>query len=170
MADLIFIAGAPGVGKSSIAHLLHAETKGPLFEFGWIPEFRIKGNAEIPYEEEEALSFENLVLVLKNYLKHGFKNIVVTDLEDRRILELDKIFVGKLYKIITLTIGDDEALKTRVTSTSRENDYRDFEKAIAINRAILARSFLQNEVRVDTTNRSIEEIFNEVKTLLQGTD
>ncbi|MBE0698672.1 MAG: hypothetical protein IH586_17275, partial [Anaerolineaceae bacterium] len=80
--DILFIHGAPGVGKSTIAEALHRRLNSPWFEFGWIPEFRQKGEVTLPYEEEEQLSFENLCLVVRNYLRHGFRNIILTDLRD----------------------------------------------------------------------------------------
>jgi hypothetical protein len=35
----IFVAGAPGAGKSTVA-AIQRRLGTPLFEFGWIPEFR----------------------------------------------------------------------------------------------------------------------------------
>lgn len=83
MKDFIFIVGAPGSGKSTIAKILQRKLESPLFEFGWIPEFRNTGKKEIGYSEEESLAFENLVLVVKNYAKHGFKNVIITDLNNQ---------------------------------------------------------------------------------------
>jgi adenylate kinase family enzyme len=37
MKDFIFIAGAPGSGKSTVAKALHDKLNSPIFEFGWIP-------------------------------------------------------------------------------------------------------------------------------------
>ena len=84
----IFIAGAPGSGKSSVAAAVQRKLGTPLFEFGWIPEFRNTGTRTISYEEDESLAFENLTLVLRNYARHGFRNIIVTDLENKRIEHL----------------------------------------------------------------------------------
>lgn len=166
MPDFIFIAGAPGVGKSTLTKELHNQFKSPFFEFGWIPEFRTRGEAEISYSDEEQLSFENLCLVLKNYAKHGFNNILVTDLEDKRILEIEKVFEELNYKIITLTIANEEELQSRILDKKRQNNFRDFDAAVMINKKILERPLLINEVRVDTTGKSAEEVLSEVKTIL----
>lgn len=156
--DIIFIAGAPGAGKSSVATLLQEKLDCPCFEFGWIPEFRNKGVETISYEEDEAIAFENLSLVTKNYVKHGFKNIIITDLEDKRIKELHTIFNQENYVLFTLTLSDDEILKSRVLDKTRSSGYRDFKSAIKINNEIINRQLLPNEIRIDTTNQSLENI------------
>jgi hypothetical protein len=65
--DFIFIHGAPGTGKSSVAKGLHDRLICPWFEFGCIPEFRQKKDLTLSCDEEEAFAFENLVLVARNY-------------------------------------------------------------------------------------------------------
>ena len=132
--DIIFVAGAPGTGKSSVAKLLQKKFASPCFEFGWIPEFRQKGAKTIPYQEEEAIAFENLTLVAKNYIKHGFKNIIITDLEDKRILELHSYFKNKKYILFTLTINNEKMLKSRVMDKTRSSEYRDYETSLKINK------------------------------------
>lgn len=160
--DLIFIAGAPGIGKSSIAEFLQKRFKSPCFEFGWIPEFRNKGEQEIPYEEEEGIAFENLILVTKNYLKHGFKNVIITDLEDKRIEQLSSHFKNTNYVLFTLTIDDQEALKSRVLNEERSSAYRDWESAIEINNSICNRPLYPNEIRINTTNKNLKEVEKEI--------
>lgn len=68
MKRFIFIAGAPGSGKSTVAELPQKRLDSPLFEFGWIPEFQNTGERKMSYAEEETLAFENLVLVAKTML------------------------------------------------------------------------------------------------------
>ncbi len=164
--DIIFIAGAPGTGKSSVAKLLQKELDAPCFEFGWIPEFRNKGDNIIPYEEEEGLAFENLTLVAKNYIKHGFKNIIVTDLEDKRIKELHQNFKKEKYILFTLTVRDDETLKERIMNETRSSEYRNWKQAIKINQDILGRSLLPNEIRIDATEKSIGNVIKDISEYL----
>ena len=58
MRTFIFFAGLSGVGKSTVAAILQRRLGTPLFEFGWIPEFRNTGTCVTSYEEDEALAFE----------------------------------------------------------------------------------------------------------------
>lgn len=162
MRDLIFIAGAPGTGKSSVAGELQKKLGSPCFEFGWIPEFRQRGSETIPYKEEEGIAFENLVLIAKNYVKHGFSNIIITDLEDARILELHKHFKDCNYTLFTLTVSDDELLKSRILHDDRSSKYRDWESALVINKKILSRQLLPKESRIDSTNKSVSAIVEEI--------
>ena len=160
--EVIVIAGAPGTGKSSVVKLLQKKLQSPCFEFGWIPEFRNKNGKEISYSEEEALAFENLHLVVKNYIKHGFRNIILSDFEDKRIVELHKSYADTDYILFTLFVSDDELLKGRVLDDTRSSDYRDYKEAIKINRRIMSRELLPHETKIDSTSASLEEVMGEI--------
>lgn len=169
MKDFIFIAGAPGSGKSSVAKLLQEKLNCPLFEFGWIPEFRNTGTKTVHYTEEESLAFENLVLVAKNYAKHGFKNVIITDLNNDYIEQLPSIFSDYDFGIYTLRVQDKDALKHRVLDSSRTSEYRDWEKALEINNSLQNRSALKNEVFIDVDGRSVEDVAGQVLVGLNDT-
>ncbi len=84
--DVIIVHGSPGTGKTTLSRKMHDYFKSPYFEFGWIPEFRsLTPSIEIIQRQEEQLTFENLILVAKNYNRHGFKNLIITDLDDVRM-------------------------------------------------------------------------------------
>jgi len=164
--EVIIIGGAPGSGKSEITKLLQERLSTPMFEFCWIPEFRNTGTITIPYEEEEGIAFENLVLVTKNYIRHGYKNILLTDLIDKRILELEKVFSDQQYLLITLVVESNAELKSRVLNETRSSKYRNWEEAIQINQTILDRPLLQNEVRIKNFGKTKEEVVAEILALL----
>ena len=158
--DFVFIAGAPGSGKSTVAQALQERLGSPLFEFAWIPEFRLP----VPdsHAREEQLSFENLCGVIKNYVRHGYRNILITDLDDRRFREIPRRFQRYDYLIVTLVITDDESLKRRVLNESRSSGYRDWEAALEHNRKIMGRGLLRNEVRVDNTSQTVKVTVEEI--------
>ncbi len=92
---LIIAHGAPGCGKTTLAARLHKHFKSPWFEFGWIPEFTHKNpHTEISYRDEEQMSFENLMLVVENYICHGFENVILSDLNDIRIFDIAQRFLS----------------------------------------------------------------------------
>ncbi len=41
MLDFIFIAGAPGTGKTTVAKLLQKRLKSPAIEYSWIRGFHL---------------------------------------------------------------------------------------------------------------------------------
>ena len=166
MKTFIFIAGAPGSGKSSVAAALQHKLGTPLFEFGWIPEFRNTGSRIITYKEDESLAFENLTLVLKNYAKHGFKNILITDLENKRIAQLKDVFDGFDFVIATLRLPDEEQLKKRVLKESRTSEYRNWKESLSINQHLLARNEFPHEHFIDVRNESIDDIAQSIIRLI----
>ena len=162
MLDFIFIHGAPGTGKSTLAKSLSERLKSPYFEFGWIPEFRDRLTGNLTYEEEEQFSFENLALILKNYVKRGFGNIVVTDLREPIIQQIPQKFSRHRYLLVTLTVDDDKILKSRVLDETRSSGYRDWETALKINQELFNRPLMRHEFRLDSTYKTVEELTENV--------
>ncbi|MBW4061127.1 hypothetical protein HJC99_00950 [Candidatus Saccharibacteria bacterium] len=167
MATFIFVAGAPGVGKSVVSAALRQRLDSPLFEFGWIPEFRNTGHTQTTYEEDEALAFENLVLVAKNYAAHKYQNVIITDLENHRIEQLDEEFSDYSYHIFTLRQVDEDLLKKQILDQSRSSGYRDWEQALRINKDLLERDPLKNESFIDVGQRSIEDVVDEIEAAIK---
>ena len=166
--NLIVIHGAPGSGKTTIAELLHAHLKSPWFEFGWIPEFtRRNPHTDISSREEEQLSFENLMLVTQNYIRHGFEHVILSDLNDVRLLDIARKFHVTPHMIVTLTAEDGDLLKRRMLARTGENTYKDWPQAQRINTMIAARSPLPNEVRICVEHHGPEEIAAQVLALLK---
>ena len=160
---IIVIHGAPGSGKSTTAAILHEKLRSPWFEFGWIPEFRnLNPHTEISFEQETEISFENLILVVKNYIRHGFENIIITDINfDSQILSLPEVFTGLEYRLFTLYANDD-TLKNRILTRDNGNTFRDWESSLKTNSLLTSRPLLQNEKRICTENITAEEAANKI--------
>src|SRR5919199_4705247 len=108
--DLIVIAGAPWSGKTTVADLLHRTLESPYIDFGYIREFHLDRAWKNQSPREEQMSFENLVYILKNYIRYGYKNIIVTDLQDFRVQRIPELFAENSYLIATLVIKSDGEL------------------------------------------------------------
>lgn len=160
--DIILIHGAPGVGKSSVAAALQQRLDSPLFEFGWIPEFRHISNGEMSYADEEAFSFENLLLVVRNYVRRGFENVILTDLRDPLVQQAPRRLRGLRWLLVTLWVSDADVLKARVLDESRSSGYRNWQEALELNRSITARPLRKNEVRIDCTCKPVDEVAQEI--------
>lgn len=156
--SVIFITGAPGTGKSTVAAMIHERLRCPWFEFGWIPEFRnLNPHTEISYEDEERMSFENLMLVTGNYLRHGFENVILTDIREEFTDEVRKTF-GDQVRVIVLYSTSDEVIRERVLGRDNGNEYRNADEAVAINRRFMERETQEGEIRVRCNGVSAEDV------------
>lgn len=157
---LIFIGGSPGTGKTTVSKLLKEKLNSPYIDFGWLREFHLDREWKNANETEEQMTFENLVFMLKNYIKHDYKNVIVTDLLEKRIAQLHELFQPEEYKIFTLTVSDNKELKRRVLEPTRDSGYRDYEAAIAWNQRESDRENLLNETKIDTIDKTPEEVIS----------
>jgi len=165
---VIVVHGAPGCGKTTVAGLLHQHLKSPWFEFGWIPEFTWRNpHTEISCRDEERMSFENLMLVTQNYIRHGFENVILSDLNDIRMLDIAGEFQRTPHMIVALLTEDSDLLKQRILAREGENTYKDWPQAQRINGKITAREPLPNEVRIRVDHQSPEEVVARILALLE---
>ncbi len=166
MYDFIFISGAPGSGKTTIAKLLQKRLKSPLIDFGNVRVFHLDREWTNTSKKEEKMSFENLTFILKNYVKNGYKNVIVTDLQDFRILQLDDIYKEYKYVIFSLVVSKDSELKKRVLDEKRDSGFRDLHKALQWNKDLLQRSPQVNEARIDNSHNSPKRTVEKITDLL----
>ena len=105
--DLIVIAGAPGSGKTAVSDLLYAALRSPYIDFGDLRNFHLDREWSNQSPEEEQMSFENLVHILKNYIRYGYKNVILNDLKDFRVRQIPELFAEHKYLIATLVVESD---------------------------------------------------------------
>lgn len=166
MSSLVFIGGAPGSGKTTVSRLLHEKFQSVLIDFGTLREFHLDNLWTKESEKEEQMAFENLVFILKNYLRNGYKNVLVNDLKDFRIQRIPQEFAAEDFLIVTLVVHDDEVLRARVLNPARDSGFRDAEKALAWNRAVIRRETVENEYKLDNTAKSPEAAAREIINLI----
>lgn len=156
---VIFITGGPGTGKSTVAALLHEKMGCPWYEFGWIPEFRQKNpHTILSWEEEEALSLENLLLVTDNYLRHGFDHVILTDIREPYTDTVYAHYGPDRLRLVTLVADNDALIRHRVLSRDNGNAYRNAEEAAALNIKFRSRTVLPGELRLPCDSMTAEEI------------
>lgn len=153
--DLIVIAGAPGSGKTTVADLLFAKLQSPYIDFGYIREFHLDREWKKQSVREEQMSFENLIYILKNYFRYGYKNVILTDLKDFRVQQIPELFSENNYFIMTFVIENDDELARRICE--RNNGFKDVQQALEWNRHVRERPLGAREYRIDNTHNEPEK-------------
>jgi dephospho-CoA kinase len=166
MIDLLIISGAPGSGKTTICRLLCEELGCPYIELGYLRQFHLDYEWSNMSDREESMSFENLLYIIRNYFRYGYKPVIVADLEDDRVQEIPLHFQHNEFVIATLVVTDDAELKRRVLLPERDSGYRDYRSSIDWNRRIIERSTVQNEVKIDNTNPDPTSAVKQIRALI----
>jgi len=161
MKDLIIFSGAPGSGKSTIGELLREQKGCPLIDFGWLRSGHLNNTWSNASVEEENMAFENLIFVIKNYFKHGYKNIVVNDFKEDKVELLADTFKEKDLVIISLVVNDDNELRKRVLGV-RDSGFKNAEAAVEWNLNVKNRPLLPNEHKIDNTHNNPEKTILEI--------
>ena len=170
MPDIIVIGGAPGSGKTTICRLLQARLNSPYIDFGWLRQFHLDETWSNASPREEAMAFENLAYIVRNYLRHGYRNIILTDFEDWRLQEIPIHFRHEDFVIATLVLHDDAEHARRVLNPTRDSGYRNVTAALAWNHAVIARPTVVNEVKIDNTATDPQPTLDAILALLDQRD
>lgn len=170
LKDYIFVTGASGIGKTTLAQRLLAHYKTTFIEQNMIPEFISRDGIEsMTGELEELTCWENMVAMLKCFHKLGYKGIIVTDMDDLRTADIPIVFKGSNYITIKLVSSDLEQIREQMKNRPN-NGLIDYELQQKTNDKNLKRDPLVNEVEIDVSGKSIEEVLNEAIEIIDTTE
>lgn len=165
--DLLVIAGAPGSGKTTVCDILHAALESPYIDFGDVRNFHLDRQWSNQSPREEQMAFENLIFILKNYIRYGYKNVILNDLKDFRVRQIPELFAEDDFLIATLVVESDDELTTRIKN--RKSGFTNVERALAWNKEIQRRPLLAGEHRIDNTFDSPQHAADKILQIARNT-
>ena len=164
--DFIFVTGASGIGKTTLADGLLRHYRTTCIEQHMIPEFISRDGTEpMTGELEELTCWENQVAMLMCFHKLGYKNIIASDIDDLRTADIPVVFKGKKYITIKLVSSDPDQIRRQMKSRPG-NGLIDFELQEKMNEKNLKRDPLVNEVEIDVAGKTIEEVLKQAVSLI----
>lgn len=166
MLDYIFVIGASGVGKTTLAKQLYTKLDGVYIEQNMIPEFTIPDGVEDIGKFEDEICFKMMITNIAAFHDLGFKNIIALDFNDIYVREFPKIYKGSNFAIIRLICSDYD---------QNYNQMKNREMPGLINFDIMSDGFhsinnrplLPNEIKIDVAGKTKEEVLEEAIQLLQ---
>ena len=166
MNNFILILGAQGSGKTTLARLLKKKLDSVYIDYDWIRDYHLNQDWKNTSTAEEEMSFENLVFILKNYAKHNYRNVIVGGFTENGIERIIKELKSYENIVITLYLNNDEILKQRVLTESRDSGFRDFKQSIELNRKLRDEPKYSNEHKIDNTNQTPQKTTNQIMAIL----
>lgn len=165
--DIILINGAQGSGKTTHTKLLKEVLDSPSIELDHLRGMHLNEAWSNSNKREAEMAFENMVFMLKNYLKHSYKNVIVTSINPEMIKRFPTLFKNKKFILITLVLNDDEVLKKRVLG-ERDSGFKDYKESILYNKQLKKQKPLPFEVRIDCTLQTVKETHLEILKIVNG--
>lgn len=169
MKDFIFITGASGIGKSTLANGLLNHYKTTCIEQNMIPEFISRDGSEpMTGELEELTCWENQVAMLMCFHRLGYKNIIATDLDDLRTADIPIVFKGTDFITIKLVCSDLKQIQKQMQNRPNHG-LIDYELQKKMNEKNIQRSPLINEIEIDIAGKSIREVLEQAIKIIETT-
>lgn len=169
MKDFIFITGASGIGKTTLANGLLKHYQTTCIEQHMIPEFISRdGHEPMTGELEELTCWENQVATLKCFHKLGYKNVIASDIDDLRTADIPVVFKGTDFITIKLICSDLQQIQEQMRHRPN-NGLIDYELQAKMNEKNMKRNPLINEVEMDVAGKSIGEVLQQAIHVIETT-
>lgn len=160
--DIIFFRGAPGVGKSTLSKKIKSLfPNGITIEVG--PFLRLFNTYEDGNSNHYSNTLDCIYALSLNYLNMGYYPILI--IGPMKHLRMENHFLSKIkndYCIITL-IAEKEVLDFRIDN--RPVGFKNKVVALEVNNNMKLYR-LDKEFLIDTSNKTPDEVFDDVKKIL----
>lgn len=169
MKDFIFITGASGIGKTTLANGLLEHYKTTCIEQHMIPEFISRDGSEpMTGELEELTCWENQTAMLMCFHRLGYKNIIASDIDDLRTADIPIVFKGTDFITIKLVCSDLHQIQEQMKNRPN-NGLVDFDLQKKMNEKSIKRNPLINEIEIDVAGKSIGEVLEHSINIIETT-
>ena len=170
MLDFIFIIGTSGIGKSTLAQNLFKRLNTVVIEQHMVPEFVSRdGIEEMTGTLEELTCWENTKAMAFCFHNLGYRNVIVSDIDDLRTADIPIDFKGYRYLTIKLVCSDLQQLREQMKNRPN-NGLIDYELQEKCNAKNLGRQPLVNEHTIDIAGLSTEEVLKKAAAILETTE
>ncbi len=161
MVSIIIIRGAPGVGKSTLSKRLNDLFHGGVtIEVG--PMLKMINQFEDGNSVQYSDTLNAIYLLTLNYLESGYMPIII--IGPLKATRIQMHFLHKLQKeikyIVITLIATNEDLSHRIDK--RSIGFKNKTVSYAVNDDII-NNYVANEIRFNTSGKSEEEVFEEVR-------
>ena len=168
MKDFIFVTGASGIGKTTLANGLLEHYKTTCIEQHMVPDFISRDGSEpMTGELEELTCWENQVAMLMCFHRLGYKNIIASDIDDLRTADIPIVFKGTDFITIKLVCSDLHQIQEQMRNRPN-NGLIDFELQKKMNEKNIKRASLINEVEIDIAGKSIREVLGQSINIIEN--
>ena len=168
MLDFIFIIGTSGIGKSTLAKNLFQSLRSTYIEQNMVPEFESRDGVEpMTGELEELTCWENTVAMAKCFHRLGYKNVIVSDIDDLRTADIPIAFKGSRFLTLKLVCTDTEQLRSQMKNRP-EGGLIDYELQEKLSQKMLNRPELVNERTLNVAGLSADEVLRHALEIIQG--
>lgn len=169
MRDFIFITGASGIGKTTLANGLLAHYQTTCIEQHMVPEFISRDGMEpMTGTLEELTCWEAQVAMLQCFHRLGYRNIIASDIDDLRTADIPVVFRGTDFITIKLVCSDPGQIQEQMRNRPNQG-LIDYELQRKMNEKNLARAPLVNEVEIDVAGKTIGDVRSEAIRLIETT-
>lgn len=166
MLDFIFVTGTSGVGKSTLCQNLLRCLRTVVIEEHMVPEFISRdGTEEMSGTLEELTCWENTKAMALCFHRLGYRNIIVSDIDDLRTADIPIDFKGYRYLTLKLVCTDTEQIRMQMQNRPN-NGLIDYELQEKCNAKNLLRSALVNEHTIDVAGLSEDQVLERAMKIL----
>ena len=155
--DILILAGAPAVGKTTVAEAVREQLGGALTDMGSIREMYLDREWKQANTDEADMSFRLACKVAREFVSNGIRPVQITDVLPRHLPMAGTELAGTEHGIVSLYVTEKDVLQGRMLDPTRDSGFSDLEESWRRNESERRRELYERETRIDTTSMTVTE-------------